>query len=368
MRLVYIANANSIHTRRWLDPFIQCGDDVHLLSYMRVEQPWKGVRLIDLTRLPGPPKGKLYNWARWLRGYLRQIRPDILHAHQVTIAGWLGALTGFHPYVISAWGSDLLLAPDQSRRERWKIKFALRRCDGLTTPSSLMYSAAQRLGMSEQRLHLIPWGVETDIFSPSPQDQMATRLEFGIGQKEQVIFCPRGVRPVYNHDILIRAVAALPQHINRPTICFLDFNSAADYKAELQQIIESNGVTSSVRWLPPQANAEAMARLYRMADAVVSIPSSEGYGFSVFEALACGAPTLITDLPIFQDDLEDEKHVLKTPVRDVSATANALQRLLTDHHLRERLHENGPAAVRAMSVSRRIRLTDALYSELAGSR
>ncbi len=364
MRLCYIANANSIHTRRWVAPFVQRGDEVHVLSYMRVTRPWPEVALVDLTQLPGPPRGKRYYWAYWLRNYLHRTRPDILHAHQVTIAGWLGALTGYHPFVISAWGSDLLLEPKRSRWRRWKTRFALNHCDALTAPSPFLVEAALRLDAPRERVHLIPWGVETDVFTPIPDDRLATRRRFGIAPEAKVIFSPRGLKPVYNHDILIQAAAQIASDSSSVHLCFLDFNVDPDYKDALHQQLSDAGLTSYVHWLPPQPDMAAMARLYRMADAVASIPSSEGYGFSVYEALACGVPTLITDLPIFQHVLTNGRHVLKTPVRDVATTAQALQRLLADTALRARLRRNGLALVQNLSVARRIHLTKALYSNL----
>ncbi len=364
MRLLFIANANSIHARRWIDPFVQRGDEVHVLSYMRVARDWPGVILTDLTQLPGPPRGKLYHWAYWLRGHLRRTRPHILHAHQVTIAGWLGALSGFHPFIISAWGSDLLIEPERSPWRRWKTRFALQRSDAVTAPSPLLADAAIRLGMSRAKVRLIPWGVETAIFSPEPDDRRATRRQLGIPADAWVILSPRGVKAIYHHDILIRAVAQLPPVQAPIELCFLDFNPDPAYKRELLQLIDHLGMTPRVHWLPPQPGMAHMARLYRMADIVVSIPSSEGYGFTVYEALACGTPALITDLPIFEGVLEHERHVLKTPVRDVEQTAAALHRLMTDAPLRDRLRGQGLALSRRFSVQQRVRAASALYDEL----
>ena len=107
-----------------------------------------------------------------------------------------------------------------------------------------------------------------------------------------------------------------------------------------------------------------MARLYRMADGVISVPSSEGYGFTVFEALACGCPTIISDLPIFASELIKGVHTLKVPVRDAAALANAVQNLLTDARLRHELRANGQLLTRNMSTQQRVQQTLDLYQAL----
>lgn len=40
------------------------------------------------------------------------MEPDILHAHYVTNYGLFGALCNFNPFVITAWGSDILIVPE----------------------------------------------------------------------------------------------------------------------------------------------------------------------------------------------------------------------------------------------------------------
>ena len=44
---------------------------------------------------------------RLLRRQIRLFKPDFLHAHYACSFGLIGALAGFHPYVLSVWGSDV---------------------------------------------------------------------------------------------------------------------------------------------------------------------------------------------------------------------------------------------------------------------
>ncbi|MFQ5576766.1 MAG: glycogen/starch synthase, partial [Anaerolineae bacterium] len=82
MRLCYIANANSIHTVRWVTPFVERGNRVYLLSPQPVKRRWDGLEeLVDLTRLTNARKLRFVYWGWWVRRYVRRLQPDILHAH-----------------------------------------------------------------------------------------------------------------------------------------------------------------------------------------------------------------------------------------------------------------------------------------------
>jgi glycosyltransferase involved in cell wall biosynthesis len=75
-----------------------------------------------------------------------------------------------------------------------------------------------------------------------------------------------------------------------------------------------------------------MPDYYRVADACLSITSSDSAPRSVFEAMACGAPCVISDLPWAHEQLADERDVLIVPV-DAGAVAGAVGRLLADGEL-----------------------------------
>jgi len=150
---------------------------------------------------------------------VRRFQPDILHAHQLG-AGRLGAMANYHPFVVTGWGSDILLRSRDSMLGQQLARFTLWKCDQLTVPSQLMYNASRRLGVSESRLRLIPWGVETDIFQPTPDDRMATRQKIGLDLDAKVLFCPRAITDLYNLDTLLEAIAPIAQQ-NTEKICLV---------------------------------------------------------------------------------------------------------------------------------------------------
>jgi len=130
VRLAFLANGKSIHTERWLRYFVGKGYDVHLITF--TAKPLKGVKIHELRYF----KKLAYPLRVWqIRKTVKEIDPDILHAHYVSHYGVYGALTGFHPFIVSVWGSDVLRDPKESRIRRYGVAYALKRADCITTTS-----------------------------------------------------------------------------------------------------------------------------------------------------------------------------------------------------------------------------------------
>src|ERR1041385_3957155 len=115
MRICYFADAISIHTKRWCSHFASLGHEVHLVSFRKADIPNVTFHLLDAGNID--VRGG--NWKvllqyKKLRKILKEIKPDVLHAHYATSYGTVGALAGFHPYIITTLGSDVLISPKQS--------------------------------------------------------------------------------------------------------------------------------------------------------------------------------------------------------------------------------------------------------------
>lgn len=115
MRICYIADAASIHTQRWVNFFARRGHEIHLISPNIGDSYVEGVRfhLLSKTMSSLPPIRYLSLLPRMLRvrRLLKMIQPDVVDAHYIAGNGYLGVASGFHPIVLTAWGSDILIHP-----------------------------------------------------------------------------------------------------------------------------------------------------------------------------------------------------------------------------------------------------------------
>ncbi|MDW8319444.1 MAG: glycosyltransferase family 4 protein [Anaerolineae bacterium] len=330
MRLCLIANPNSVHTQRWVRYFAARGDEVHLVGDKPLAAALPdGVHYHDLTQVTNRRKARYLAWALVVRRLVRELQPDVLHGHQVTSAGWLAAAAGYRPLLVTAWGSDLLVAPQRSRAQRWLAQWVLRRADYVTAVSQALADAAVRLGSDPHRTEVVPWGVDTAIFypaaEPAPTDRPPTVLSL------------RALQPIYNP---LTIAAAIPQVLrSAPQARFLVFtyNSDPALLRQFQEAVAKAGADHAVEYVPPLPDDRAIAEVCRRADVAISVPTSDGTPRSVLEAMACGAVPVLSDVPSLHEWVAEGQEGLYVPVGDAEALAAAVARLLTDRDLRGRL-------------------------------
>ena len=101
-----------------------------------------------------------------LRNIVLQIEPNILHVHYASGYGTLGRLSGFRPRLLSVWGSDILLAPGQSPFLRAVVRGNLGSYDCVCATSTVLANQAKRLQPAIHEMHIVPFGIDTTVFSP----------------------------------------------------------------------------------------------------------------------------------------------------------------------------------------------------------
>jgi glycosyltransferase involved in cell wall biosynthesis len=354
MRLCFVGNPGSIHTQRWVGHFAQAGHETHLVNLG--PQParkfdWPGPQHHNLPAPPMAPipglRGVIMLMARRhaLRALLNQIQPDILHAHSVADPGWFAALSNFHPFVLTAWGSDVLLGLRQAPRlNRWLTRYALRHADLLTADARSVLDAARPHLRSGTRVELIRFGVDTRIFSPGVDRTWQARLALGTGP---VLLSIRQCHPLYNIDVIIRAFARVREEIPNSRLLVKLVSQDADdpYLAEIRALAGQLALGDTVAYVPQVSYAE-IPDLYRAADVVLSVPSSDALPVSVLEAMACGTPVIASDLPALRELVGDGADLSLVPARDVEALSHTILALQTDPARRAQVAEQNLATVR----------------------
>jgi len=330
MKLCYIADERSEHTRRWVSYFAERGHDVHFITWHgapRYNVP--GVHVHPMPSGWGRHCARFATKAWQVRTLLRRVRPDLLHAHFVEDCGRLAAFTGFRPLVLTAWGSDIYQHPFRSRWKFHSIGWALRRAALVTCDAVDLREAAVRLGAAPERTKIIFHGVDSIVFRPNVATE-AIRRELELGEAP-VVLSTRWFEPLYNVDTLL---ACAPQVLRRVPNAVLVLKGIGPEEASLRAQARELGIADNVRFVGYLPRHEDLAALYAAAEVFVSVASSDSTPVSLLEALASGCAPVVTDLPALREWVTDGVNGRVVPVRDVSALAEAIAELLTQPALR----------------------------------
>ena len=299
MRVLYFTRDYTPHDYRFLSALALSGSE-HQVYSLRLER--RGLQLEDR---PMPPEIEQISWRggqhafRWQDGpalladfkrVLREVKPDLVHAGPIQTCAFLTAVAGFQPLVSMSWGSDLLKDADSSGSMKWKTRFTLKRTSILIGDCQAVRQKAQSFGFPGEKVVLFPWGVDLQRFSPGSVDEFRQRLGW---QDQFVLLSLRSWEPIYGVDLLVRAFARAAQQLPQLRLLLLGGGSQS---ALIHQILARNDLLDRV-YLGSQISQNELVKFYRAADLYVSASHSDGSSVSLMEALACGKPVLVSDIP-----------------------------------------------------------------------
>lgn len=377
MRICYLADGRYIHSHRWLRYFSNHGHQTFLFSFA----PLTPSNIDAVENAGAKYLGELspFHLKRFwrttaqisrLRRLLREERIDVVHSHFVGVNAWYGALSRFHPTVITVMGGDILgedWKPGPDIRERCLTPFALRNADLITCWSNKLIPVVRRYTRPEVPIEVIHGGVELERFFPGPRPQyLLERL--GLPQTARVILSPRLMKPLYNLDTIASAAEQVCAAVPETYFVFAVLPAGKDdsYEVKVREILERGAVKDRVRYVGSIPHDE-MADYYRLADVTVSIPSSDGTPMSVLESMACETPVLVSRIPNYDAHyIEDQKTVMMADQTDPGAVATALIRLLQDPALAQGLAaEAKRRVVESASYESQMAKMNELYEKVA---
>ena len=131
----------------------------------------------------------------------------------------------------------------------------------------------------------------------------------------------RRSRRCTGHELLIRALQGLPDDV---TAVFVRFSADPDTVAALEAEAARLGVGDRVRFLAAIPHTE-MPEYLRLADVVLSMPTSDGTPVTILEAMAVGRPVVVTDLPSLREWLADIDPLALVPSGDVDSLVAAIR-------------------------------------------
>jgi len=356
LKLVMLAPASVIHTRRWATALAERGAEV-VLATQHPDADWLPPAGVRVVVLPHVGTAGYFRNVPALRRLLDRERPALLQAHYASGYGTTAALARFRPWLLSVWGSDVYDFPYESRFKGWWLRRNLRSADAVASTSEAMARQVRRLLPAVGELAVTPFGIDSRHFAPRP------RAHDGV-----VIGTVKTLAPKYGIDVLLRAFARLAQGRSRdPRVLSLQIVGGGPQRAELEALAVELGIGQQVRFSGSVPHAEVEHWLNGMDIFVaVSRLDSESFGVAVLEASACELPVVVSDAGGLPEVVADGVTGLVVPRDDPVALTEALEQLVDDADLRrafgvagrqrvQRLYEWSHSVDRMMSVLEALR-------------
>lgn len=290
---------------------------------------------------------------------LRDLQPEILHSYLSMsnilaviakgMAGKVKVIYGVRHAYMDLTKYDLLTRLVY-KMEIWLSYFA----DLIIVNSYTGKSNHIRNGFASKKMMVIPNGIDTDQYHPSPAEGCDTRDRLGIPQNVQVVGLVGRLDPVKDHATFLKAAAEVLQ--KKPDVKFICVGDGDEvYRASLQNLAQDLGISDGIIFLTGQKNIRAV---YNAMDILCSASIGESFSNAIAEAMACGVPCVVTDAGDSGILVGDYGTVV--PVGDVEKLASGLARMLdlseTERHTlgiknRKRIEEN-------FSVDRMVKRTE----------
>lgn len=227
----------------------------------------------------------------------------------------------------------------------WLLKRGVNeRADGFTTSTTAGKRALIHEGVDAENIELLPNVLEFEHFDRGPRNAAVADLPERLEEAFNVLFV-HGLSEQKGTHYLVDAFENLQQSYDDVNLVLVGQSDLED--AYYREHVRDNASIHHVEYIP---NHE-IRHLYNLSDVFV-LPSitvernEEQFGFSVLEAMACGVPSIVTDVGGLPFVVEEGVTSLVIEERSADAIADAIARLHEDKQLRRELGDNAYEYVR----------------------
>jgi glycosyltransferase involved in cell wall biosynthesis len=341
MKIIYFSLGYSTHDYRFLKSISEGGHEVFFVQLEGNARQMED-RLVPENANQIIWKGgrESFRWGNFakltldFRRLTREIKPDLIHAGPIQTCAFIAVLSGFRPILTMSWGFDLM---DDVHRNKWMERvtsYTLRRSTFFTSDANVTRDKAVAYGMNPEKTIVFPWGVDLEHFKP--ETEHAPHNTF-------TLFCNRSWETRYGVDVLACAFVKVAQQNENVDLVLLGGGSQG---GKIHQILQGGGVLDRVAF-GGQVSQTDLPRWYHMADLYISPSHVDGSSVSLMEALACGIPCLVSDIPANREwVVENENGWL---FRDGDANHLA-EKILAAISQREKLPKVGRAGRRSAEM------------------
>lgn len=353
MNILYIGSSSDFHIDLWVQYFTK-NHRVFLFSekenYLS-NKKFKDVEIIYSQGLLGgilnifhSKSHKLFQlnklistliYARKIDQIVREKNIHIIHAHNLYQGFICSYIKSKVPVVFTPMGSDIIIHAQQNFLYKFMAKKAFKRANVVTGDSLLIQKRGLLVGANQIKNYIIQNGVDSKKFFPNSSN---VRTSLNIDEDDFLIYSPRGLDDIYNIKKIIEVIALL-QKEGIKVKCMISYGFGEYNLNMLKKCISDLNIQDLIIWIG-SVEYDDMPHYYNAADMIISIPDSDSSPKSVYEAMFCKKPVIVSDLDWVNETLGDKDCVIKVDHKNIESIKNAVIRLCKDNDYRDRISNN----------------------------
>lgn len=332
MKICYLADVNSSHTRKWCRYFVEKGHDVSVVSLS--DGTIEGVKVYSLgIKLNVVKNEGIFHKFKYLlrlakvKKIVNMIKPDILHAHYASSYGLLGSLCSYTPYIVSVWGSDVYDFPKRNIIAKKIIKYNLSKANKIFSTSIAMANETKKY--TDKPIFITPFGVDLNIFKKLYSCQR--------NESYMTIGTVKALEKNYGIDYLIKAFSIVKKQVNNVK---LEIGGVGSQKTHLEGLVKRLGIKEDVVFLGFLEQNDVVQAFNRFDIAIFPSSIIESFGVAAVEAQACGVPVIVTDIGGLPEATRPGYSSIVVEKKSVESLAEAILKLVNNKALREQMGNN----------------------------
>lgn len=358
MRVCFLTATGSIHDQRLLKSLAKRGHEVHVITL----HPPKALDGVQLHHLTAPitrysDVAFLFNYSR-IRRLLDSINPDVVAGLGLSNYGFYAAVCGRRPLAVSAYGSDVLLAPKESLRLKWMVKYAIKKADLITADAEVLKKEIMRLGGEESKVVVQPLGVDDVFLSVNRSREFARKDRY-------TVLSYRSLEPLYNIELILQA---FPLVVEQTAKVKLIIAGEGSQRSKLEEMASQLGIENKTQFMGAVAHDE-LPKVLESADVYVSMSLSDSTSVSLLEAMAAGVFPIVSDIPGNREWVENRVNGFTVPTDDPRLLAKRIVQAVEDDSLRRSAAQKNLEIITAKARwNENIDRLEAAFLRLAGDK
>lgn len=356
-KICYLADASSTHTKKFCDYFSKHGYEIYVISLNEGELDSAIVYSLnhEVKKLKNERTFKKIGYLRsmkTIKQMIKDIKPDIVHAHFASSYGLLGSLVNFKPYIISVWGTDIYEFPKLNVINKHILKYNLKKADIVLSTSKAM--AEETSLYTDKDIHITPFGVDVNFFKPIEKKYIKDSIVIGT---------IKTLEDKYGIDYLIKAFKYVKDNFPDKELKLI-IGGDGSKKEYLQNLSKELGIDEDVEFIG-YVNQSDIVEVFNRFDIAVFPSLKESFGVAAVEAEACGIPVVATNVGGLPEATKSGKSAILVNSGNTEELGEAIIELIKDEKKRNKM---GLAArefvCKELDVNDNFKIIENLYIEI----